>query len=201
MTGSAKRWWQDYVRARPTGSPPLTWDKFSHLFFEKFIPFTLSEEYRRQFECLQHAILNPIDRERVRRFIDGITFGIRLQMAKQTGEDISFQWVVEIARRIEMIRGQSREVVSQKMPHYFGGFSGNFLFFRWGEGEGDSGMTSHSSVQAEEMRIGSSGAGLQVDLNNCDGELDRVVFAFAKKYSQLQTSRASLLRCLSRICD
>ncbi|XP_070031979.1 uncharacterized protein [Nicotiana tomentosiformis] len=118
MTGSTKRWWQDYVLNRPAGSPSLTWDQFSQLFLEKIIPFTLREVYRRQFERLQqgsmavtqyetrfvdlacHAvILLLIERGRVRRFIDGLTLSIRLQMAKETEDDISFSRVVEITRR------------------------------------------------------------------------------------------------------
>jgi len=58
------------------------------------------------------AILIPTNRERAGRFIDKLTFGIRLQMAKETGDDISFQRVVDIARRIKMICGQGREAVS-----------------------------------------------------------------------------------------
>ncbi|XP_070046601.1 uncharacterized protein [Nicotiana tomentosiformis] len=142
-TGSAKRWWRDYVLTRPYGSPSLTWDRFSQLFLEKFIPFTLREKYRRQFERLQwggitvtqyetrfmdlarHAVvLIPTERERVRRFIDGLTFSIRLQMAKEAEDDISFQRAVDTARRIEMVRGQERGPVSDKRPHYFGSFSG-----------------------------------------------------------------------------
>ncbi|XP_070041222.1 uncharacterized protein [Nicotiana tomentosiformis] len=124
MAGSAKRWWKDFERSRLDGSPPLTLDQFLQLFLEKFNPFTLREEYRKQFERLQqgcmsviqyetrfmdlarHAIiLLPTERERARRFIDGLTFGIRIQMAKETGDDISFQRAVEIARQIEMICG------------------------------------------------------------------------------------------------
>ncbi|XP_070040855.1 uncharacterized protein [Nicotiana tomentosiformis] len=109
MTGSTKRWWRDYMLTTPAGSPALTWYRFSQLFLEKFIPVTLREDYYRQLERLQqgsmiitqyetrfvdlacHAIvLLPIERERVRQFIDGLTFSIRLQMAKETGDDISF---------------------------------------------------------------------------------------------------------------
>lgn len=50
------------------------------------------------------AMLITTDRKRVRRFIDGLTFSIRLRMAKETGDDISFQRVVETPRRIEMVR-------------------------------------------------------------------------------------------------
>ncbi|XP_070054538.1 uncharacterized protein [Nicotiana tomentosiformis] len=113
MHGSAKRWWQEYVRGRSASLPPLTWDHFSQLFLDKFIPFTLIEEYCSQFECLyqgsmtitqyenrfiylsRHAVvLIPPERERVRRFIDGLTFGIKLHMAKETEDDISFNRVV-----------------------------------------------------------------------------------------------------------
>ncbi|XP_070050348.1 uncharacterized protein [Nicotiana tomentosiformis] len=59
------------------------------------------------------VILLPIERERVRRFIDGLNFGIRLQMSKETGDDFSFQREVEIARRIEMIRGYYRRFMEE----------------------------------------------------------------------------------------
>ncbi|XP_069152883.1 uncharacterized protein [Solanum lycopersicum] len=29
MTGSAKKWWRDYISSRPTGSPPLSWTQFN----------------------------------------------------------------------------------------------------------------------------------------------------------------------------
>ncbi|XP_070057412.1 uncharacterized protein [Nicotiana tomentosiformis] len=119
------------------------WDQFSQLFLEKFIPFTLREDHRKRFEHLQqgsmtvthyetqfvdlarHAIvLLPTERERVRRFIDGLTFSIRLQMAKESGDDISFQRTVDIARWIEIVCGQDRGMVSDKRPCHFGSFSG-----------------------------------------------------------------------------
>ncbi|XP_070045539.1 uncharacterized protein [Nicotiana tomentosiformis] len=108
---------------------------------EKFIPFTMRGGYHRQFERLQHGsmivtqyktrfvdlarhavILLPTGKERVGRFIVGITLGIRLQMDKDNGDDISFQKAAEITRRIEIIRSQDREAVSEKWPHHFGGF-------------------------------------------------------------------------------
>ncbi|XP_070054564.1 uncharacterized protein [Nicotiana tomentosiformis] len=118
-------------------------DQFLQLFLEKFIPFTLSDDYRRQFECLQqdsmivtqyetrfmdlsfHAIvLLPTERERVRRFIDRLTFSIRLQMAKETEDDIAFQRAIDISRQIEMVRGQERGLVFDKRPRHSGSFSG-----------------------------------------------------------------------------
>ncbi|XP_070011393.1 uncharacterized protein [Nicotiana sylvestris] len=55
LSGSAKKWWRDYCLARLVGSPTLTWDQFSQLFLEKFLPVTHREEYRRRFERLQQG--------------------------------------------------------------------------------------------------------------------------------------------------
>ncbi|XP_070034479.1 uncharacterized protein [Nicotiana tomentosiformis] len=123
--GSSKRWWRDFTLTRRAGSPTLTWEQFSKLFLEKFLPITLREDYRRQFERLQqgsmtvtqyesrfmdlayHAfLLLPTGGERVRRFIEGLTHPIRLQMDKEAGSEISFQVDANVARRIEMSRGE-----------------------------------------------------------------------------------------------
>ncbi|XP_070034228.1 uncharacterized protein [Nicotiana tomentosiformis] len=122
MTSSVKRWWLDYTLTKLVGSPALTWEQFSRLFLEKFLPVTLRVDYRKQFEHLQqdnmtvtqyesrfvdlsrHAIfLLPAKGERVRRFNEGLTHPIRLQMAKEAGSDISFQATANVARRIEMV--------------------------------------------------------------------------------------------------
>ncbi|XP_070014188.1 uncharacterized protein [Nicotiana sylvestris] len=55
LSGSAKNWWRDYCLAILSGSSALTWDQFSRLFLEKFLPITQSEDYRRQFERLQQG--------------------------------------------------------------------------------------------------------------------------------------------------
>ncbi|XP_070050347.1 uncharacterized protein [Nicotiana tomentosiformis] len=127
----------------PSEDPQDFLEHCHELFLEKFIPFTQREDLRSQFDRLQqgnmtvtkyqtkfvylscHAIiLIPTERERVERFIDGLTYGIRLQMARKTEDDISFTRVMEIARWTERIRGQGREVASEKWPRHFGGFSG-----------------------------------------------------------------------------
>ncbi|XP_070045461.1 uncharacterized protein [Nicotiana tomentosiformis] len=88
LEGEARRWWHAYLLSRPACSRPLSWDQFTHLFLEKYIPPFGREELRGQFErlCQGHmsvtdfearftnlshhaAIILPIDTERVRRFI------------------------------------------------------------------------------------------------------------------------------------
>lgn len=109
MTSSAKKRWHEYVRGRTTCLPPLTWAQFSKLFLDKFIPFTQREDFRGQFDRLQQgsmtitqygnklldlscheAILITSKTERVRRFINSLTYRIRLEMARETKDDISF---------------------------------------------------------------------------------------------------------------
>ena len=39
--GDAKMWWRSYVECQPARAPPMTWESFSSLFMEKYIPRTL----------------------------------------------------------------------------------------------------------------------------------------------------------------
>ncbi|XP_070048142.1 uncharacterized protein [Nicotiana tomentosiformis] len=52
LDGRARRWWQSYVLSRPTDSPPMTWDRFTRIFLDRYIPPSLREELRFQFEQL-----------------------------------------------------------------------------------------------------------------------------------------------------
>ena len=36
--GNAKMWWLSYVECQPAQTPPMTWESFSSLFMEKYIP-------------------------------------------------------------------------------------------------------------------------------------------------------------------
>ncbi|XP_070016981.1 uncharacterized protein [Nicotiana sylvestris] len=130
MIGSAKRWWNDFVLTRPVGLPALTWDHFSQLFLEMFLLITQTEDYRRRFKHLQqgsmtftqyetrfadlarHALLYSPSRERVKRFIEGLAQPIILQMAKETGSEISFQDAANVARRVEEVLAQGSGTVS-----------------------------------------------------------------------------------------
>ncbi|XP_070039218.1 uncharacterized protein [Nicotiana tomentosiformis] len=117
-------------------------DKFTKLFPTRFASMTSEDpqyfldrchegsmtvtQHETRFVDLSHHVVTliPTERERVRRFIDGLTYGIRIQMARETEDDISSTRVVEIARRIEGSRVQGREAASEKRPSHFGGFSG-----------------------------------------------------------------------------
>ncbi|XP_070040220.1 uncharacterized protein [Nicotiana tomentosiformis] len=119
--------WETYERRRPIGTAPLTWLQFSVVFLEKFVPQSRREELHRQLEQLRHSdmsvtqyemrfselshhvvLLVPTDRERIRRFIDGLTYQLRLLMIKERVSGATFDKVMDIARQIEMVRIQER---------------------------------------------------------------------------------------------
>lgn len=76
---------------------------FSHLFLERYIPLTRRDELRGQFKHLQHdcmlateyeagfielsrheTFLIPIEVEKVRRFIEGLAYGITVTIARES---------------------------------------------------------------------------------------------------------------------
>ncbi|XP_070039460.1 uncharacterized protein [Nicotiana tomentosiformis] len=76
-------------------------------------------------EFAHHANwLVPSNRERIRRFIDGLTYQLRLFMTRETVSGATFDEVVDIARQIEMVRSQERGERQAKKPRGSGGFSG-----------------------------------------------------------------------------
>ncbi|XP_070055091.1 uncharacterized protein [Nicotiana tomentosiformis] len=107
-------------------------------------------QYETHFVDLdRHALLLlPTEEERVRRFIDGLTHPNRLQMAKETGSEISFQMTANVARRIEMVLAQERGHGPDKRPRQFGGFSGASSGGRGNFGRGRPPKPFHSGLQA-----------------------------------------------------
>ncbi|XP_070032612.1 uncharacterized protein [Nicotiana tomentosiformis] len=123
------RWWEAYELSRPADATPLMWHEFLVFFLEKFVPQTHKEELCRQFEQLRQ------ERERIRRFIDSLNYGLRFVMTQEIASGARFDEVVDIARWLEQIRNQEREErkatwlashqsQNHKRPRGSGGFSG-----------------------------------------------------------------------------
>ncbi|XP_070049089.1 uncharacterized protein [Nicotiana tomentosiformis] len=76
-------------------------------------------------ELARHAIwLVPTERELIRRFIDGLSYQLRFVMTRENTLGIRFNEVIDIARRLELVRSQEHEEREAKMPRGLGGFSG-----------------------------------------------------------------------------
>jgi len=59
------------------------------------------------------------------RFIDGLTYQLQLLMTREWVSCATFDKVVDIARQIEIVRGQERVEREAKRPRGSGDFSGD----------------------------------------------------------------------------
>ncbi|XP_070057811.1 uncharacterized protein [Nicotiana tomentosiformis] len=144
LEGRARNWWKSYLLGRPADSPPMTWDRFTRIFLDRYILPSQREELRFQFEQLQqvqisvtdyearfselsrHALMIlPTEAERVQRFVAGLHTSIHATMAREVEMRTSYELVVEIAQRIDGMRQRSREqVIRDKRFRYSGEFRG-----------------------------------------------------------------------------
>nr|XP_009789710.1 PREDICTED: uncharacterized protein LOC104237292 [Nicotiana sylvestris] len=99
------------------------------------------------------------DRVRIKRFVDGFNYHLRILMTRERVLGISFEDVVDIARDIETARRQEREEREAKRPRVFGSFSGASLMGQFQQGRGRSFRPAQSA--RPEYRDGSSGRGYQ----------------------------------------
>ncbi|XP_070055128.1 uncharacterized protein [Nicotiana tomentosiformis] len=115
-------------------------------------------QYETHFvDLVCHALLLlPTERERVRRFIDGLAQPIRLQMAKETGSEISIQAAANVARRVEVVLAQGGQRSNKRPPHS-GGFSGASSGGRGTFGRGHPPKLFHSALQESHGASGGHG--------------------------------------------
>ncbi|XP_070056494.1 uncharacterized protein [Nicotiana tomentosiformis] len=126
LEGRARRRWKSYILGRPVDSPLMTWDRFTRIFLDRYIPPSQREELRFQFDQLQHGQMSmtdyearfselsrhtlmilPTETERVWRFVAGLHTGIQATIAREVEMGTSYELVVEIARRIEGVHQHS----------------------------------------------------------------------------------------------
>ncbi|XP_070025848.1 uncharacterized protein [Nicotiana sylvestris] len=142
-SGTAYKWWRTYEIDSPNEAASLTWTHFLDMFMREFVPQSLKDAWRAEFEHFCQGVMTvskyairytrldrhapalvAIVRERVRRFIEGLTPPIRSSMARELEMDISYQQVVSITRRIEVMLTREREEReakrSRESVHYSG---------------------------------------------------------------------------------
>lgn len=120
---------------------------------------TVTQYEMRFIDLARHALLTlPTERERVRRFIKGLAQPIRLQMAKETGSEISFQDAANVARQVEMVLSQVSGQGSDKRPCHSGRFSGASLGGRDSFGRGHPPRPFHLALQAYHGAPGGCGS-------------------------------------------
>ncbi|XP_070039641.1 uncharacterized protein [Nicotiana tomentosiformis] len=167
LSGAAYRWWQAYENGRRASATPLNWAQFLDIFLREFVSQTLQDAWHIEFKQLcqgtmlvseyairfselsQHApALVSTVKERVRRFIEGLNYGIRFSMARELETDAPFQQVVEIARRFEGMQGHVTEDMEAKRSRDSGGYSGACALVAAHHGRGYVSHPVHSALPA-----------------------------------------------------
>nr|XP_033511250.1 uncharacterized protein LOC117276033 [Nicotiana tomentosiformis] len=76
-------------------------------------------------ELARHVVwLVPIDRERIRRFVDGLSYQLQILMTRERVSGATFEEVVDIAHKIESVRRQERVEREAKRPRGSSSFGG-----------------------------------------------------------------------------
>ncbi|XP_049378066.1 LOW QUALITY PROTEIN: uncharacterized protein LOC125842802 [Solanum stenotomum] len=141
--GPARQWWRSYRESRPVGSPPISWSEFSEAFLARFMPRSVRDRLRDQFSRLEqgpmtvseyetrfhelsrHAtMILPTEEERVRCFVRGLRYRLRVDTEHLVSAGRSFLDVVDHARSMEHIHREAQGG-SDKRARYQGSYSGS----------------------------------------------------------------------------
>ncbi|OIT35417.1 hypothetical protein A4A49_54913 [Nicotiana attenuata] len=142
----ANTWYETVLLGSPAGAAPLTWDKFTKLFMNHFLPNSLVQKYARDFERLVQTpdmdvstyntkfcklaryapYLVPTEEALAQRFVDGLVGRLYTAVAPQM-KTLSYSDAVYLARKIE-IKGRDERAVGdlRKKAKVGRAFSGGF---------------------------------------------------------------------------
>ncbi|XP_070047262.1 uncharacterized protein [Nicotiana tomentosiformis] len=132
LSGATYQWWRAYELSSLDEATSLTWTQFSEMFLREYVPQSLRDAWRIEFEQLRQCVMTVLEyavrfselardspalvaivTERVRRFNEGLHPSIRTSMARELEMDITYQQAVSIARRVEAASG----VLAPPRPH------------------------------------------------------------------------------------
>lgn len=141
FSGPLEAWWTSILKGRQVGLPPITWEEFSIMFRDRFIPLSKEDNMRCQLNDLWLGSMTIIkydskftnlsrfvpflvvdQRKKVRQFVDGLEFGYHGPVI-QGVRNGSYTNVVGTSLCSESyfeVEGVNRE---SKKAHNSGGFS------------------------------------------------------------------------------
>ncbi|XP_069150444.1 uncharacterized protein [Solanum lycopersicum] len=139
--GPARQWCRTYRESRPVGSPPISYSEFSEAFMARFMPRSVRDRLRDQFSRLEqvsmtvseyearfhelsrHAtMILPTEGERVRCFVRGLRYRLRVDIEHMVSAGRSFLDVDDHARSMEHIHREAQGG-SDKRARYQGSYS------------------------------------------------------------------------------
>ncbi|XP_033516668.2 uncharacterized protein [Nicotiana tomentosiformis] len=140
----ANTWYETVLLGRPAGALSLTWDEFTKLFMNHFLPDSLVQKYLRDFERFVQTpdmdvstyntkfykldryapYLVPTEEALVQRFIDGLVSRLYTIVAPHM-KTLSYSDAIDLARKIEN-KGRDERAASDlcKKAKTGGSFSG-----------------------------------------------------------------------------
>ncbi|XP_070004165.1 uncharacterized protein [Nicotiana sylvestris] len=164
----ANTWYETLLLGRPAGAAALTWDEFTKLFKNHFLPDSLMQQYARDFERLVqtpdmdvstyntkfcklaiYALhLVPTEEARVQRFVDGLVSRLYTVVAPQM-KTLSYSNIVDLARKIEN-KGHEEHAASdlRKKAKTGGTFRGATGTRNRGRGAGDHAIVNQGQGNA-----------------------------------------------------
>ncbi|XP_070022332.1 uncharacterized protein [Nicotiana sylvestris] len=167
LPGAAYEWWCTYELNSLDKAASLTWTQFSDLFLREYVPQSLRDAWRTEFEHLHQGVMTVSEYvvrytslaihaptlistvcERVRWYIEGLIPSIRSSMARELVMDIYYQQVVSISRRIEGMHAREREEREAKRSRESGHFSGVRASATGRHGRGYMSHPIHSALRA-----------------------------------------------------
>ncbi|XP_070034657.1 uncharacterized protein [Nicotiana tomentosiformis] len=109
LKGATHQWWRAYKLGSPVDATSLTWVQFSEMFLRKFVPQSLWDAWRTEWEQLRLGTMSVLGyavrfsdlarhapalvssaRGRVHRFIEGLRHDIQFSMARELESYVSF---------------------------------------------------------------------------------------------------------------
>ncbi|XP_070035076.1 uncharacterized protein [Nicotiana tomentosiformis] len=165
LRGADYHWWRAYELGGPAEAASLTWTQFSDMFSGEYVPQSLGDSWRAEFEQLcqgsmtvsEYAVrfsdlarnapaLVATIREWVHQFIEGNSPSIRFSMAQELEMDITYQQVVGIARILEGMLTREREEREAKRSRESGTYNGTYAPTAARQGRGYVGRPVHLAL-------------------------------------------------------
>ena len=155
---------------RPIDAPAMSWEQFTEIFLERFVPYSLRDRRRDEFDRLEQGSMTvseyearfhelsryamasiPSEFERIRRLVKGFAGYLQEATASLVLSGGSFQSIIDHARMIESIR-QARQGGGKRSRHHgqFGEYAPRGREFQRQGAQSYQERPVHSAIPSED---------------------------------------------------
>ncbi|XP_070057138.1 uncharacterized protein [Nicotiana tomentosiformis] len=148
LKGVAYSWFEPWEDSLEEGSPPARWSEFADAFMDHFLPDKTRATRAAEFENLKQESFPHEGYNAVWKEMEIESKGIRFNMAQELETYTPYQYLVEIAQRLEDMRGREREDREAKRPRGTGEFSAGHAIATTLHGRGYVNLPVNSALPA-----------------------------------------------------